>query len=103
MKLLSLFAILLLHVINSNAQSFDSLVEKTAAVPIYIIDGVQVSKMKALKYEPSNILSVSVYKPPLATRYFGEKGKNGAVIIRSKIVKRKRLQPELSFDSLQKS
>jgi TonB family protein len=55
--------------------------------PLYIIDGKEVSKPTFGTISPETIESVSVLKDDSATKIYGEKGKNGVVIITSKNAK----------------
>jgi TonB family protein len=56
--------------------------------PLYVIDGVIVTKAEADKISPETIASVFVLKDKIttkpATEKYGEKGKNGAVEIKSR-------------------
>jgi len=51
--------------------------------PLYIIDGKEISKSEIYKYKPEDIESINVLKDSTAEKY-GEKGKNGVIIIKSK-------------------
>lgn len=57
---------------------------KEAANPIYIIDDVISTKEASDKLKPVEILSVNVLGAENAKVLYGEKGKNGAVIIKTK-------------------
>ncbi|WP_264566640.1 carboxypeptidase-like regulatory domain-containing protein [Flavobacterium sp. N3904] len=50
--------------------------------PLYIVDGVITEKLDTLN--PSDILSMDVLKGDKATALYGEKGKNGVIIITTK-------------------
>lgn len=54
----------------------------TKNAPLYVVDGVVRSEIKDI--DPNSIESVSVLKDQSATKLYGEKGKNGVVIITSK-------------------
>ncbi|MHB9055262.1 MAG: M56 family metallopeptidase [Paludibacteraceae bacterium] len=49
--------------------------------PLYILDGKEISKIQMDKINPADIESVSVLKNSSATGIYGEKGKNGVIII----------------------
>ncbi|WP_320019293.1 M56 family metallopeptidase [Labilibaculum manganireducens] len=53
--------------------------------PIYIVDGKKVSAKKANKINPDDIESINVLKGENAIEKYGEKAKNGVVIITSKV------------------
>ncbi|MBL7722593.1 MAG: hypothetical protein JNK27_00520 [Chitinophagaceae bacterium] len=57
---------------------------KEVANPIYIIDDVISTKEASDKLKPAEILSVNVLGAENAKVLYGEKGKNGAVIIKTK-------------------
>jgi len=57
---------------------------KGAANPLYIIDDVISTKEASDKLKPAEILSVNVLGAENAKVLYGEKGKNGAVIIKTK-------------------
>jgi TonB-dependent SusC/RagA subfamily outer membrane receptor len=50
--------------------------------PLYIIDGMKSESMDAI--EPKNIVSITVLKEESATNLYGEKGKNGVIILTTK-------------------
>lgn len=52
--------------------------------PMYILDGRIIDKSEVLKIKPDDIYSISVLKDKSADETFGEKAKNGVVIISSK-------------------
>ena len=52
--------------------------------PLFIIDGKEVSKDEITKLDSDKIESVSVLKDKSATEKYGDKGKNGVVIITTK-------------------
>ncbi|PKQ69558.1 hypothetical protein BZG01_01125 [Labilibaculum manganireducens] len=60
---------------------------KGAAIsnPIYIVDGKKISAKKANKINPDDIESINVLKGENAIEKYGEKAKNGVVIITSKV------------------
>nr|WP_315157383.1 MG2 domain-containing protein [uncultured Flavobacterium sp.] len=56
----------------------------SGAAPLYIIDGEIASEGIFKNIKPSDILSIDVIKDASATALYGEKGKNGVVIITTK-------------------
>ena len=52
--------------------------------PLILMNGVAITKEEMDKINPDDIESVNVLKGEQATRLYGEKGKNGAVIIKPK-------------------
>lgn len=52
--------------------------------PAYILDGTTITKDEFSKIKPNDIESVSVFKSPMATAKFGDKGKNGVIEITMK-------------------
>lgn len=58
----------------------DSLPEQA----LYIIDGKKANKKEFKSLQPANISSISVLKDKKATRKYGDKGRNGVIIIRTK-------------------
>lgn len=79
---------------KKNAKSADSgmSVQKTGMIdskdskeqPIYFLDGVLIDKIKMDAINPDDIQSINVLKDKSATAIYGEKGKNGVVLITSK-------------------
>lgn len=51
------------------------------SMPLYVVDGIAMEKDKLDKVDPKTISSVNVLKGDAATRIYGEKGKNGVVVI----------------------
>lgn len=51
--------------------------------PLYVIDGIEVNKAEVEKYNPEDIETVTVLKESAVEKY-GEKGKNGVIIIVTK-------------------
>lgn len=75
-------------IINSNIVN-DTLPASTTkkelpANVLYVVDGKIVSKENAKSINPKDIQSVTVLKGESATKIYGEKGKNGVVIINKK-------------------
>ncbi|HPF50326.1 MAG TPA: TonB family protein [Draconibacterium sp.] len=52
--------------------------------PLYVVDGKIVANIEYLN--PENIESVSVLKDESATKIYGEKGKNGVVVVNTKVM-----------------
>ncbi|MGF1586263.1 MAG: M56 family metallopeptidase [Bacteroidales bacterium] len=52
--------------------------------PLYIVDGVTIENFDHYKIDPDVIESISVLKDKSATELYGEKAKNGVVIIKTK-------------------
>jgi TonB-dependent SusC/RagA subfamily outer membrane receptor len=52
--------------------------------PLYIVDGIEVENFKHTSINPYDIESISVLKDSSAVKTYGEKAKNGVVIITSK-------------------
>jgi TonB-dependent SusC/RagA subfamily outer membrane receptor len=50
--------------------------------PLYVVDDVQVDNLNDLK--PENIQSISILKDKTRTAWYGEKGKNGVIIVTTK-------------------
>ncbi|MFM6926179.1 MAG: M56 family metallopeptidase [Ferruginibacter sp.] len=55
-----------------------------AAAPLYIVNGKETVKTIALAIKPDDILDVRVIKNDVALQVYGDKGKNGVVIINTK-------------------
>ena len=50
--------------------------------PLYIIDGKEIANGNSLKIiDPHNIESVSIVKDAISAKQYGDKGKNGVIII----------------------
>jgi N-acetylmuramoyl-L-alanine amidase len=52
--------------------------------PLFVLDGVEISKSELDKLDPSTIESIDVLKGENVPTYYGEKGKNGVVKITTK-------------------
>lgn len=52
--------------------------------PIYVLDGKIISKVDVSKIKSDDVQEFSILKKPGSVELYGEKGKNGAVIINSK-------------------
>lgn len=51
---------------------------------LFMLDGKEITKQELEKLDPNSISTMSVLKGESATKVFGEKGKNGVVVITSK-------------------
>jgi TonB-dependent SusC/RagA subfamily outer membrane receptor len=51
---------------------------------IFVLDGKEITKEELNKIDPKSIESMSVLKGESATKVFGEKGKNGVIVITTK-------------------
>lgn len=58
----------------------------TVYPPLYIIDGKIVSNISFSNFNPANISDLKVLKGDEALKLFGESGKNGVVLITTKVV-----------------
>ncbi len=61
-----------------------SIASNSLDVPLYIVDGKTISKGEADKINPNDIKSVNVLKGENAIKEYGDKGKNGVIIITTK-------------------
>jgi len=52
--------------------------------PLIILDGKEVENVDVSKLEPNNILNITVLKDKAATEKYGDKAKNGVIIINTK-------------------
>jgi TonB-dependent SusC/RagA subfamily outer membrane receptor len=57
---------------------------KNEASPLYVIDGEIASKEKMDQLKPEQIESINVLKGEKATAVYGDNGKNGVIVIRTK-------------------
>ena len=60
--------------------------------PLFIADGKIISKEEFSKLQPETIESVTVLKDKNSTELYGEKAKNGVLLIKTKILKEKDVQ-----------
>jgi len=51
---------------------------------LFMVDGTEITKQQLDKLDPNSISTVSVLKGESATKVFGEKGKNGVIMITTK-------------------
>jgi N-acetylmuramoyl-L-alanine amidase len=63
----------------------------TGNAPIYIVDGKSLSETDAKKIDANDILSINVLKGDEATKTYGEDGRNGVIVIITKMKERKNL------------
>ncbi len=56
----------------------------TSNPPLIFLDGVEISQSAMSKIDPSNIESMNVFKNESAKERYGDKGKNGVVLIKTK-------------------
>ena len=61
-----------------------SIQSKDGQVPLYIIDGKEIEQAKAKDINPQNIKSIDVLKGQSALEKYGDKGKNGVILITMK-------------------
>lgn len=54
------------------------------ATPLFIVDGKETHNLIAMNIDPNNIKSVSVLKNSSAINKYGEKGKNGVILVSTK-------------------
>ncbi len=66
------------------AAAMQSTKESSSGQPVYIIDGVFGTRADMEKLNPANIKNVNVLKEENAVKAYGEKGKNGVIIITTK-------------------
>lgn len=59
-------------------------VNPDAPAPLYIVNGKETDKITALDIKPEDIQDIRVIKNEIALKVYGEKGKNGVVIINIK-------------------
>ena len=57
---------------------------------IFIVDGIELTAESYKKLDPTNIESMDVLKGDKAIKVYGERGKDGVVVIRTKLVKPKK-------------
>ncbi|HRG07973.1 MAG TPA: hypothetical protein PLJ08_05300 [Cyclobacteriaceae bacterium] len=62
----------------------DNAIEKLGANPYFEIDGQTVNQSDLSKYNPTDIASLTTYYEKDATKRFGDKAKDGAVIIETR-------------------
>lgn len=55
-----------------------------AKAPLIVVDGILVERDVLLEMAPEDIKSVDVFKGGLATAIYGDKGKNGVIVITTK-------------------
>ncbi len=60
---------------------------KDGKTPLYVKDGIAISKEELEKIQPNEIESISVLKNASATAVYGDKGKDGVIIVTTKKAK----------------
>lgn len=58
--------------------------DSSQTAPLILIDGKKVTKEEMQQIDPETFSSVDVFKDSLAVSKFGDKGKNGVIVIKSK-------------------
>jgi hypothetical protein len=56
-------------------------IKATTPNPLYVVNGIIVSKSEFEKYERNDIESVNEFKGDAATAIYGEKGRNGVLLM----------------------
>jgi len=69
---------------DKNIEKENAINSDSKEIPLYIIDGLEVSKEQLNKLDPSSIESMDVLKGEIAVEKYGEKGKNGVILITKK-------------------
>jgi TonB family protein len=64
--------------------SGQNLFESIIKTPLYIVDGVVIEDLDFTSLDPNEIQSITVLKDTTATNLYGEKAKNGVIIIKKK-------------------
>jgi TonB family protein len=64
--------------------SGQNLFESIIKTPLYIVDGVEIEDLDFTSLDPNDIQSITVLKDTTATNQYGEKAKNGVIIIKKK-------------------
>ena len=81
MRYTFIFLLLLIISCKSTQVPPDKAAEKLGANPYFLIDGQPVEKKEIMKYQPTDIASVTTYYGKDATNNFGDKAIDGAVSI----------------------
>lgn len=69
--------------------------------PLYILDGKMIEDMDFQNINPQNIESIEILKDENATKIYGEKAKNGVIVIKTKkILKPQKKQEKQKQDIL---
>jgi len=79
--LFTLFAIIGLATLGQKPKR---IIKKLGDDPIFFIDSINVDHSEIMKYDPTEIAQVTVYKDKEATDLFGDDGKDGVVYITTK-------------------
>jgi len=70
--------------VNENPNILQKLLNEYNEQPLYILDDKEISKKELELLDEQTINSVSIRKADLATNKYGERGENGAIIIKSR-------------------
>ncbi len=65
-------------------KSMTAITDTTGKTPLYIVDGKEIPAEEVKKMDANNIESVTVLKEASSIKKYGEKGKNGVVLIQMK-------------------
>jgi len=84
MKRALLFTIFALIGITLLGQKPKKVIKKLGDDPIFFIDSINVLQSELMKYDPTEIAQVTVFKDKEATDLFGDEGKDGVVYITTK-------------------
>lgn len=82
-------------IIGNNNYTVTNTFELNENTPLYVIDGEEVPQSKASKkileaLNPQDIASIEVFKGEKAIKKYGEQGKNGVIVIKTKKGKKKK-------------
>ena len=66
------------------ARRFQSQANSTVATPLFLLDGKEISAEQARTMDTKIINSIEVVKGPAAIQAFGERARDGAIVITSK-------------------
>lgn len=94
----AIFFFFLLYSINILAQFRDKPEKEIVGDPLFFIDGKEMLKSEMANVNANDIATVTVLKDGTSKKY-GEKGKNGVVLIETKVYCRQRFQHYLSEKS----
>jgi len=73
--------------------------EHPLQTPLYVVDGEEISKAEMDLLNPGEILSIEVLKGEAAMRTYGERGRDGAVLITTKKKKVTSSEPKKTVDT----
>ena len=69
---------------TTNVGATYEFIESDGEQPLYIVDGKVIASGKISTINPNNITTVDVIKDETAVKIYGQKAKNGAVVVRTK-------------------